>query len=303
MHREVTRAIELLDRPDASGAIVSDELEDETVDVSVTTVEGAHRSTDFVTVEIPGTDPDAPTIGVVGRLGGIGVRPSEIGIVSDADGAVVALASAIALTNMADRGDSLPGDVVIATHVCPNAPTVDRDPVPFVTNPVTTATMNEHEVTDRMDAVLSVDATKGNRVHCRRGFAVTPPVKQGWILGVSEDLLDVQERVTGEPPNTLAITMADITPYGNDVDHINTILQPATATTAPVVGVGTTSVNPVAGTATGANYIPELAAASRFAVEVSKDFTRDRLSFYDPAEFDRLTERYGPMDQLVSPAE
>jgi hypothetical protein len=165
-------------------------------------------------------------------------------------------------------------------------------------SPVDIETMNEHEVSQEMDAVLSIDATKGNRVHAERGFAISPTVKEGWILTVSEDLLDVQERVTGEPPQTLTLSMQDITPYGNDVHHINSILQPATATTAPVVGVALTSVNPVAGSATGANYLPDLASATQFVVETAKDFGRGRAAFFDEAEYERLIDLYGSMDAL-----
>jgi hypothetical protein len=97
--------------------------------------------------------------------------------------------------------------------------------------------------------------------------------------------------------------MQDITPYGNDVHHINSILQPATATDVPVTGVATTSTNPVAGSATGANYVPELASTTRFVTEVAKAYTQERFSFYDEEEFERLTDLYGPMDQLQSRVE
>ncbi len=66
---------------------------------------------------------DAPTIGLLGRLGGLGARPERIGFVSDGDGALVALACAAKLLSMRVRGDVLPGDVMISTHVCPCAPT------------------------------------------------------------------------------------------------------------------------------------------------------------------------------------
>ena len=33
---------------------------------------------------------DAPTIGLLGRIGGLGARPERIGYVSDGDGALVA---------------------------------------------------------------------------------------------------------------------------------------------------------------------------------------------------------------------
>ena len=303
MFERIQRAYDVLDHPDADGEAVRSELKGTGVDVDVTTIEGKEGTTDFVKIVVPGEDPDANTLGVIGRLGGAGARPEEIGMVSDADGAIVALATAFQLAEMHARGDVLAGDVRIATHVCPDAPTQAHDPVPFMGSPVDMATMNEHEVDGEMDAVLSVDATKGNRVHCERGFALTPTVKQGWILRPSETLLDAQERVTGEPPSTLTLTAQDITPYGNDVHHINSILQPATATDAPVVGVATTSVNPVPGSGTGANYLPEIAEATGFVVETAKDFTRGRASFYDEAEFDRLKSLYGSMDHLQTMGE
>lgn len=298
MFDKIQRAYDILDHPQATGQSVQDALDDTGADVDITTVSTGGGETDFVKIVVPGHDSDAATLGVVGRLGGVGARPSEIGMVSDADGAIVALASALQLAEMYDRDDSLPGEVRIATHVCPDAPTQPHDPVPFMGSPVDMETMNEHEVDNEMDAVLSVDATKGNRVHCERGFAVSPTVKEGWILPPSETLLDAQERVTGEPPSTLTLTTQDITPYGNELHHINSILQPATATDAPVVGIATTSVNPVPGSGTGANYFPELAEATGFVLEVAKDFTRGRAQFYDEEEFERLRSLYGSMDRL-----
>jgi len=303
MFDKIQQAYDVLDHPQADGQSVRDELADTPVDVDVTTISSDDGTTDFVKIIVPGTDPDAETLGVVGRLGGVGARPAEIGMVSDADGAIVALATAFQLAEMADRDDALAGEVRIATHVCPDAPTQPHDPVPFMGSPVDMETMNEHEVDDEMDAVLSVDATKGNRVHCERGFAVSPTVKEGWILPPSETLLDAQERVTGEPPSTLTLTTQDITPYGNDLHHINSILQPATATDSPVVGVATTSVNPVPGSGTGANYLPELVEATGFVLEVAKDYTRDRAEFYDKGEFERLQSLYGSMDRLQTPGE
>ena len=78
---------------------------------------------------------------------------------------------------------------VIATHVCP-------------TPTILTTQCRRHgcarryghdeqaQVDPAMDAVLSVD-TKGNRVVNRRGFALSPTVKEGYILRVSEDLLSI----------------------------------------------------------------------------------------------------------------
>jgi Protein of unknown function (DUF1177) len=69
---------------------------------------------------------------VIGRLGGLGARPARIGFVSDGDGALIALAVAAKLGSMRRAGDQLPGDVIIATHICPTAPILPHDPVPFM---------------------------------------------------------------------------------------------------------------------------------------------------------------------------
>jgi hypothetical protein len=143
-----------------------------------------------------------------------------------------------------------------------------------------------------------VDTTKGNRIVNVNGFAISPTVKQGWILRVSEDLLAVQQRVTGSLPAVLPLAMADITPYGNGAYHVNSILQPTTATAAPVVGVAITTETPVAGSATGATQLSSVESAVRFCIEVAKDFGRGTLRFHDQAEFEHLVHRYGPMTAL-----
>src|SRR5699024_12333266 len=131
--------------------------------------------------------------------------------------------------------------------VCPDAPTLPHEPVPFVASPVDIATMNRHEVRPEMAAVISIDTTTGNRLINHRGIALSPPVRQGYILPLPDDLLRIQEIVTGGPAVTFPLTTQDITPYGNGLRHINSILQPATATDAPVVGLAITSAAVVPG--------------------------------------------------------
>ncbi len=104
------------------------------IEVTVKQVTGMKGSTDFIHVLIPGTEGKssggtAPTFGIVGRLGGIGARPSRIGLVSDADGAIAAVAAALKLADMQIKGDRLKGDVVVTTHICPDAPTRPHEPV------------------------------------------------------------------------------------------------------------------------------------------------------------------------------
>jgi hypothetical protein len=302
--KQVIDAFEMLDSAHVDGEQVAQDLRRHGVaDVTVRRIQGEKGHTDFIKAVIPGsrgksTGGNAPTLGVVGRLGGLGARPERIGFVSDGDGALTAVAAAMKLGLMGQRGDVLPGDVIVATHICPNAPTQPHDPVPFMGSPVDMAEMNQQEVDPRMEAILSVDTTKGNRIINVRGFAISPTVKQGYILRVSEDLLGLMQIVTGRLPAVFAITTQDITPYGNDLFHLNSILQPATATQAPVVGVAITTEVPVPGSATGASHLDDVESAVRFCIEVAKAYGAGNCHFYDEEEFARLRQLYGDMSRL-----
>lgn len=302
--KHVIEAYDLLDDPAASGeGVVAWLAQLGADDATSRTIEGERGSTDFVRVLIPGTDGrasggSAPTLGVVGRLGGLGARPERIGFVSDGDGALAAVATAAKLADMVRRGDRLPGDVIVTTHICPDAPTRPHEPVAFMDSPVDIDTMNTHEVEDAMDAVLSIDTTKGNRVVNHTGFAISPTVRQGWILRVSEDLLQVYSDTTGILPVVLPLAMQDITPYGNDVHHVNSILQPAVATDAPVVGIAITTQTAVPGCGTGATNLPVVESVVRYVIEVAKAYGAGKASFHDADEFDALTRRYGSMKSL-----
>lgn len=306
--RATLEAVSLLDDPGVSGDLVARVLR-ETLgvkEVRSVRVQGARGHTEFIEAVIAGKlgkrrGGNAPTLGIIGRLGGVGARPGITGFVSDGDGAAVAVAAAIKLASMAQKGDLLSGDVILTTHICPSAPVVPHDPVPFMGSPVDMATMNKHEVAPEMDAILSIDTTKGNRVINYKGFAISPTVKEGYILRVSEDLLNIMAVTSGKLPVTFPVTMQDITPYGNGVYHLNSILQPATATSAPVVGVAVTTETAVPGCATGASHMPDLDSAVRFVIEVAKAFGEGRCSFYDADEFSRLVELYGPMTHLQTP--
>ncbi len=296
--KQVMEIYDLLDSPTVDGGQVANFLEARGIqDVQVHRVEGVKGHTDFVSGIIPGSG-SGPTLGIIGRLGGIGARPATIGLVSDAEGAIVALGSALKLADMQRRGDILPGPVRFATHICPNSPVIPHEPTPFMGSPVDMLTMNAQEVHPEMQAILSIDTTRGNRIINRRGFAISPTVKEGYILRVSEDLLNHMSWVTGKMPVVFPITTLDITPYGNDLYHLNSILQPATATTAPVVGVAITSEVPVPGPATGTNQIYDVEQATRFCVEVAKAFTSGRCRFYDPDEWTKIQSLYGPLTIL-----
>jgi hypothetical protein len=157
---------------------------------------------------------------------------------------------------------------------------------------------NRHEVLPAMDAILSVDTTKGNRICNHHGIAITPAVVDGWIVRVPESLLDIVSRTTGRAPVVMPLTMQDITPYGNGVYHVNSILQPSTATSAPVVGVAIVTEEAVAGSATGATDLRSVESAVRFVIETAKDYGRGIARFVDADEVRRLQELYGSMSHL-----
>lgn len=268
-----------------------------------TTVQGDRGTTDFVKFVIPGKNGKtkggtAPTLGIVGRLGGLGARPERIGFTSDGDGALAAATCAAKLARMSVRGDALEGDVIVGTHICPNAPTLPHKPVPFMDSPVTMDVLNSHEIDPAMDAILSIDTTKGNQIICRNGISISPTVLNGYILRVSEDLLYIMGVTTGRLPSAFPITQQDITPYGNGLYHMNSILQPAVAAKVPVVGVAITTESVVPGCATGATHLVDVDDAVRYSIEVAKAFTQGACAFYDPKEYALIEKLYGPMTRF-----
>jgi hypothetical protein len=304
MLKQVIDAMEILDSAKVSGRDVATLYNSRGLeDVTVKTLKGERGKTDFVMVRITGSSGKkargkAPTLGVLGRLGGVGARPEMIGLVSDADGAITAVATALKLADMRAKGDVLPGDVVVSTHICPDAPTIPHKPVPFMGSPVTFADIANLEITPEMDAILSVDTTKGNRIAKWRGFAITPTAKQGWLLKVSDDLLTIMETVTGRIARVCPLTTQDITPYGNGIDHINSIMQPCTMTDRPVVGVAITTESVVPGCATGASHPEDIEEATRFCVEVAKAYGKGLCSFYNEDEWKLIERKYGAIKQL-----
>ncbi|WP_041082134.1 DUF1177 domain-containing protein [Thermotoga profunda] len=301
MLTQVLKIMELLDDPKVSGKDVCEFFKNyKNVEAEFEEVVTSKGKTDIVRITIEGEDKKAPVLGIVGQLGGVGARPQMVGVVSDADGAIAALAAALKIAQMKEKGESLAGTVYIATHICPDAPTIDHKPVPFMDSPIGVREVLKLMLNRHVDAVLSIDTTKGNRIAKRKGFAISPTVLKGYILKVADDLLDIYERVCGTMPFVLPITIQDITPYGNGVYHLNSIMQPCTVVDVPVVGVAITTDIPVAGCATGASHEIDIELASRFCVEVAKYFGRGQINFYDEKEFERLQNLYGDLTFLVS---
>jgi len=303
--KQLIEVYDLLDDIHASGVRIAEYLKSikADADVKVKEIHGTKGKTDLIKITIPGTKGrikggDAPTLGLIGRLGGLGARPERIGFVSDGDGALTVLTAAAKLLDMQNKGDELEGDVIVVTHICSDAPTEPHEPVDFMDSPISMQQCNDEEVCEEMEAILTVDTTKGNRVINTMGFAISPTVKEGYVLKTSDDLLDLMQMTTGRLPSVFPVATQDITPYGNDLYHLNSILQPAAATNAPVVGVAITTEVPVPGCGTGATHGVDVDMTVRFVLETAKAYGRKQCSFYDEAEFDRLIKLYGPMNHL-----
>lgn len=303
--KQLMEVYDILDDASASAERVAAYLKGirEDANIEIKELSTEKGSTKMIKIRIPGKNGkskggNAPTIGLLGRLGGLGARPEMTGFVSDGDGALVALTLAAKILDMQNKGDALEGDVFISTHVCPDAPTQPHIPVPFMGSPVNMAMVNKEEVTEDLDAILVVDTTKGNRIINKRGFAISPTVKEGYILRTSEALLDIMQITTGELPAVFALTTQDITPYGNGLYHLNSILQPSTATKAPVVGVAITAETAVPGCATGACHFTDCEEAARFMLEVAKSFGKGQCAFYDEEEYALIQKLYGSMSHI-----
>lgn len=118
---------------------------------------------------------------------------------------------------------------------------------------------------------------------------------------MAPDLVSVYEAVCGIPAQVFPLSTQDITPYANGLYHINSILQPTTATAAPVVGLALTAQTAVAGSATGASHETDIALAARFSVEVAKGFGEGWLQFCDETEWGHLQRLYGSLTHLQTP--
>ncbi len=267
-------------------------------EVQVETVSAGEVSTDFVSALVRSPRADAPVLGLIGRLGGLGARPAVAGLVSDADGAIAAVAAGLTLADMASEGEPLDAHVRIHTHIAPRAATRPHHPVPMMRSPLPMRAMMAREVHPAMEAILSIDTSRGNRLVNERGVAITPTAKEGWVLRTSEDLLDILSWVSGRLPLVLPITTQDITPYETGLWHVNSIMQPAIATTAPVVGVALTAQSAVPGCAPGASQVDDIATAVRFCIAVAAAFGQGRCRFHDPDEWALIERRYGSLAYL-----
>lgn len=112
LFKQLIEAFDIIDSKNVNGNSVASYLKSikQDADIQVYPLVGPKGSTDMLKIRIPGlhgktSGGNAPTIGLLGRLGGLGARPERIGYVSDGDGALVAIALAAKLLDMQNKGD------------------------------------------------------------------------------------------------------------------------------------------------------------------------------------------------------
>ncbi len=182
------RMYELLDSPQASGAIVADYLK--AIDPECTvkpTRWKAPRALPTWCVRIPGahgksSGGDAPTIGLLGRLGGLGARPERIGFVSDGGALTRRLRRKAARHAQEGRHSAWRR---VREHACVPACAHHAAQARAVHGLAHQPRPSMPKGHARLDAILVVDTTKGNRIANNRGFAISPTVKQGVVMRVS----------------------------------------------------------------------------------------------------------------------
>lgn len=303
--KEIEEIFEIINKPNVDFNYLKNLYQKYNVKVKIIEIDETKKSkppigggkTHFVKIKII-TNKKSLTLQIIGQLGGVGARPNEIGFVSDGDGALVALSVGLKLAKMIYYKEEIKGNFIISTHICPNAPTLPKKPVSFMGSPVKLETMNKINVEKNIDALISVDTTRGNRIIKNNYFAITPIIKEGWILKIPDEIIDIMEWVSGENAAIVPITMQDITPYSNGVSHINSILQPSLMTDAPTLGVAITSKKVIPGSASNVTNLFQIDLVSRFIIELAIKFGAEKIEFYDKKEFNRLLLLYGSMKKL-----
>lgn len=228
---------------------------------------------------------------VLGRLGAIQVK-GEKGLVSDADGAIVTLAVLFEVINLLEKGIKFDVDISFVTNLALDAKLIPHKPFNFMIPLVGMEEALKEEVDKEANLILSIDSTKGNRLAKYNDFAITQVIKDGYILKVSDDVLDIYSRVTGHEPYFVPLTTGDLLPLDYKVYHISTLVLPWIYSTGALIGIATVSKQIIPGYVTGVQDIEMLEHASRFCLEAIKLIEKGG-KVYDEEELKELKEKLG----------
>ncbi|ACP35317.1 protein of unknown function DUF1177 [Sulfolobus islandicus Y.G.57.14] len=234
---------------------------------------------------------------ILGRLGAIQMVGVNKGLVSDADGAIVSLTTLLELLNLREKGIELDLNVLFVTNLSVKAKLIPHKPFDFMVPLLGLDEALKVEVDPSASFVVSIDSTKGNRIAKFDDFAITHVVKDGYILKLHDNVIDIYNKVTGHEIYMVPLTTGDLTPLDYNVYHISTLISPWLYTDSPVIGIATVSKQVIPGYETGVLNIEMLEHASRFCIELLK-YIENGGKMYEEKELEELENRLGKSNLL-----
>ncbi|BCU69782.1 DUF1177 domain-containing protein [Stygiolobus caldivivus] len=231
-------------------------------------------------------------IEILGRLGAIQMVNTNKGLVSDADGAVITLTTLFELLDLMDKGIVFDIDIVFVTNLATRAKLIPHRPFDFMIPLMGLDDALKIEVDPTASFILSIDSTKGNRLAKYDDFALTHVIKDGYILKLHDNVIDIYNRVTEHEIYMVPLTTGDLTPLDYNVYHISTLISPWLYTSSPVIGLATVSKQVIPGYETGVQNLIMLEHASRFCTELIK-YLEKGGKVYDENELMELESKLG----------
>lgn len=259
---------------------------------------GPNGSYKTLKVTIAGTDGaisggKSPTLGFVGQVGDQASSQSKNERIPDYIGTSIVLLTAAKILQMITSGNALRGDVILSAQIGSNTSTSVSSENTTFQKEVPTHT----EVSLVMDAVISIGSYRGAKIGYNKSIAISPTVKEGYILEISDDLWALAKKTNDVSPISLPLSQQDIIPCEKGLPQAHTILQPSRATSAPVVGIG---IQNEMASRHGLNtsLFERIESTGRFLVTVATAFTNNNCSLYDEHEFTILRTSYGDMSHF-----
>ena len=307
MLREVLDVLDFMTSPKASAADFEKLLPAGAHRVKIDRLDTERGSMEFVKILFPGSrgkssGGDLRTTGIIGSLGALRVPGDKMGLVSDADGCLVALAVALRLARMASKGQTLASDVIVSTQICHDGRAEPHDPYPFVMSPITSSLKHPRLVDAAMDGLVVVETCKSNKLVSHKGFAISHVAKEGYLLRLHSDMIHIMEMVTGRLPVIFPVSQQDLTPYESGIHHVCGMMLGNLFTDAPVLGVPITTESQTWPAWTNVSHATELDQAGRFCLEVATRFGLGECEFFYENDYAGMKKLYGPIRPVVTSA-
>lgn len=306
MLEQLSKAFNSCDMPEVNGTRLVEYLNSlGACEVQVLDVCGLNRTYKTLKVTISGTHGaisggNSPTLGIIGQCGGQSLSQKTKEHIPDYIGTNVVLFAAARILKMIKSGNTLRGDVILSVQISSDSP---ASVTSKCKEPCKKA-LTHSEVSLLMDAVISIGSYRGGKIGNSKGIAISPTVKEGYILKTSDDLWNLAKRKMGVSPMGLPLSQQDIIPFEKGLPQAHTILQPSTATSAPVIGIAIQN-EMISGKRIDTSLLEKIEISEHiiesmghFLVDVATAFTNNECSFFDEQEYTLLRTSYGDMSHF-----